>query len=128
MDTKAIQPPKHKARRNGAAPQSSLSAIAQKVPPQVKQLEKRAEVGLKKAASAASALARKHPAVAAGALVGAGLLVGVAADRVFRHKPTVREVVMGAIERGAAKVSKRLATTAAAGLSAGKASARRALR
>lgn len=124
MDTKLIEAAKHKTKRNGAR----LSAVVQKMPAQAKQLEQRAEVGLKKAANSASALAKKHPAVAAGALVGAGLLVGVAAQRAFHHEPTVGEVVMSAIRRSASKVSKRLATTASATLSAGKTSARRALR
>lgn len=126
MDTKLIESAKQKSKRNGAGP--SLSAVVQKVPAQAKQLEQRAEVGLKKAANAASALAKKHPGVTAGALVGAGVLVGVVAQRALHHEPTVGEVVMGALKRSASKVSKRLATTASAGLSAGKASARRALR
>lgn len=127
MDTKLIESAKNKAKRNGARP-SSLAAVAQKVPAQAKQLEQRAEVGLKKAAHSATALAKKHPAVTAGALVGAGVLVGVVAQRALHHDPTVGEAVMSAIKRSASKVSKRLATTAAATLSAGKSSARRALR
>ncbi len=127
MDTKVIESAKRKVQGNGVRP-SALSAAAQKVPAQAKKLEQRAEVGLKKAANAASALAKKHPAVTAGALVGAGVLVGVAAQRAFHHEPTVGEVVMSALKRSASKVSKRLATTASAGMSAGRARARRALR
>lgn len=132
MENKVIESVKRKVQNGTRGP--ALSAL-KKVPPQMKQLEKRAgeelkkaEGSLKKAASSASALAKKHPAVTAGALVGAGVLVGVAATRALQHEPTVGEVVMSALKRSASKVSKRLATTASAGLSAGKASARRALR
>ena len=132
MENKVIESVKRKVQNGTRGP--ALSAL-KKVPPQMKQLEKRAgeelkkaEGSLKKAASAASALAKKHPAVTAGALVGAGVLVGVAAAKAFHHEPTVGEVVMSALKRSASKVSKRLATTASAGMSAGRARARRALR
>jgi hypothetical protein len=119
METRVTAPTKRKVRQS--------PSVVEKLPAQAKQLEQRTEVGLKKAA----ALVKKHPAVTAvtaGALVGAGVLVGVVAQRAFHHEPTVGEAVMGAIKRSASKVSKGLSTTAAAGLSAGKATAKRALR
>lgn len=120
METRVTAPTKRKVRQS--------QSVVEKLPAQGRQLEQRAEVELKKAAASASALVKKHPAVTAGALVGAGVLVGVVAQRAFHHEPSVGEAVMGAIKRGASKVSKRLSTTAAAGLSAGKATAKRALR
>jgi hypothetical protein len=132
MDNKVIESVKRKAQNGTRGP--ALSAL-KKVPAQVKQLEKRAgeglkkaEGGLKKAARSAGALAKKYPGATAGALVGAGVLVGVAATRALHHEPTVGDVVMSALKRNAAKVSKRLSSSAAAGLTAGKARARRALR
>ncbi|MDP3236084.1 MAG: hypothetical protein Q8N26_25070 [Myxococcales bacterium] len=132
MDNKVIESVKRKVQNGTRGP--ALSAL-KKVPAQVKQLEKRAgqelkkaEGGLKRAARSAGALAKKYPGATAGALVGAGVLVGVAATRALHHEPTVGEVVMSALKRNAAKVSKRLATTASAGMSAGRARARRALR
>lgn len=80
---------------------------------------------------AASALVKEHPAataVTAGALVGAGVLVGVVAQRALHHERTVGEAVMSAIKRSAAKVSKQVSTAAAQRVSAGKAGARRGFR
>lgn len=126
MEPRVIEPPKQKAPSNG--PTSASSAIAQKVPQQLKQLEQRAEARLRSVASTVGALAKQHPAVTAGVLMGAGVVVGVAAQRALHREPTVGEAMMGALKRGTSKVSKRLATTVSAGLSAGRASARRALR
>jgi hypothetical protein len=123
MDTRVTAPTKRKVRQS--------PSVVEKLPAQAKPPEQRAEVELKKAAASAGALVKKHPAVTAvtaGALVGAGVLVGVVAQRAFHHEPTVGEAVMGALKRSASKVSKRLSSTAAAGLSAGKATAKRALR
>ncbi len=48
-------------------------------------------------------MVKGHPMASAGALLGAGVLVGVAAQRALGHKPTVGEVVMGALRSNAAK-------------------------
>jgi hypothetical protein len=113
-----------KGRKNLPAAKPALA----KSQGRLKQLEQRAEAGLMKAASAAGGLARKHPAAAAGLLLGAGGLVGAAAQRAFRHEPTVGEVVLKALKRTGARLSNGVASAAATGMSAGKTRARRALR
>lgn len=104
-----------------------VTALA-KAAPLGKRLARRAKTGLEEAAGAAETLAKKHPAVTAGLLLGAGGLVGVAAERALHRDPTVREAVVKAIKRGAASASKRVASAAANGLSASKTGLRRALR
>lgn len=120
MQTRAIEQVQRKVKARSA----KVSTTIQKVPAQAKQLEQMAEASLKKAAASASTLAKKYPAAAAGALVGAGVLVGVVATKALHHEPTVGELVMGAIKRGTSRASKQISKTAAAGVRAGKRSLR----
>jgi ElaB/YqjD/DUF883 family membrane-anchored ribosome-binding protein len=76
------------------------------------ELEKTAAAGLGRAAKATGTLAKQHPLVAAGVLVGTGVAVGVAAQRALHHKPTLGEVVMNTLSSSASRASKRADATA----------------
>ncbi len=78
-------------------------------------LEKGAAAGLRNATKATGALAKKHQLATAGVLVATGVLMGVAAQRALRHKPTVGETVMDALSGGAARASRRAGVTAQRG-------------
>jgi hypothetical protein len=114
-------------RKTGKGVAVSASRV-ERASTDVKRLERGAETRVKRAVGVASGFATKHPAVAAGALLGAGALVGVAAQRALHHEPTLGEVVLRVLKRGASRVSKQVATTASSGLRMGKARAKRALR
>lgn len=93
-----------------------------------KSLARKAKAGLEQVTGAAETLAKEHPAVAAGLLLGAGGLMGLAAERALHRDPTVGEAMVKALKQGAATASKRVASAAARGLSASKTGLRRALR
>ncbi len=76
----------------------------------------------------AAALAKRHPVATAGAALGAGVLLGVAAQRALRHKPTVSEVLLESISKRASGASKRLTKVASAGFKVAKSRARRAMK
>ncbi len=48
-------------------------------------------------------LVKGHPLASAGAMLGTGVVVGVVAQRVLRHRPTVRETVLGALRSETAR-------------------------
>lgn len=76
------------------------------------ELEKSAAAGLGRAAKVAGSLAKQHPLITAGVLVGTGVVVGVAAQRALHHKPTLGEVVMDTLSSSASRASKRTDATA----------------
>jgi hypothetical protein len=76
----------------------------------------------------ALALAKRHPVATASAALGAGVLIGVAAQRALRHTPTVGEVVLDSLAKRASKVSRQLRSAASAGLKVAKTRARQAVK
>lgn len=112
---------------NGTAA-AALSDLTQRIPAEAKRLEKQAVVGIKKATSATLELAKKHPYLTAGVLVGAGVAVGVGLQRALHREPTFGELLLRGLKRGASGATKRIANTAMSGLSMGSHRARRALR
>jgi hypothetical protein len=105
----------------------SAGSLAKPAAPKA-SLRRRTEASLKKATGAAETFAKKHPAVVTGLLLGAGGLVGAAAGRALRRDPTVGEVMVKALKRGATTAGQQVASAAAGGLRASKSGLRRALR
>jgi ElaB/YqjD/DUF883 family membrane-anchored ribosome-binding protein len=64
----------------------------------------------KQVARASEAFVKDHPAVAAGALVGVGVLVGAVAHRALRREPSLGEVLGRELARRAKEVSKAVAS------------------
>jgi hypothetical protein len=61
---------------------------------------------VRRAAQRTARLAKDHPAVAAGALVGVGMLVGAVAQHALRKPPSLGEVLMKTLSSRAGKASK----------------------
>ena len=83
-----------------------------------------AQTGLKRAQK----VVKDHPLASVGTLIGAGVLVGVAANRAMRHSPSVGEVVADALSLRANKASKSLANSARKSIKKATSSVRRALK
>lgn len=82
--------------------------------------------GLKRAMNSTKKVVKDHP-VAVGALVGASVLVGVAASA-MRHNPGLGEAVADAITSRAARAQKQLTNVTRKGLKKATSSVRRALK
>jgi hypothetical protein len=91
-------------------------------------LEEGAVAGLSSMTRSATSVIREHPLASAGVILGAGVLVGMATQHLFRHRPTVSEVVMDALRSGASEASRKLTMAAESGLHAVEHSARQAMR
>ncbi len=69
----------------------------------------------KQVARASEAFVKDHPAVAAGALVGVGVLVGAAAHRALGREPTLGELLSRTLSRRAKEVSTAVASASRQG-------------
>lgn len=71
---------------------------------------------VRRAAQSTARLAKAHPAVAAGALVGVGMLVGAMAQAALRKPPSLGEVLMKTLSGRAGKAGKVVSRAAGQGL------------
>jgi len=69
----------------------------------------------------------KHPLAIGGTILGAGILVGIAAHRALAHQPTVGEVVKRVVKNQAIKISKKLVRSATSSVDKAAKSALKAL-
>ena len=67
-----------------------------------------AKRGAKGAAHTSSAFVKEHPVVAAGALAGVAMVVGVIAERTLHHEPTLGELVKSTLKGSAKGLSKAI--------------------
>jgi hypothetical protein len=95
---------------------SALNEKATQLGKAIVVLERDTATRLKRATKATGAVVSAHPLASAGLFVGAGVLVGIAANAALRHKPTVAEVVADALRSGAADAAHQVSAAANRGL------------
>lgn len=73
-------------------------------------------------------LMKDHPIASAVTLLGAGVLAGVIADKVFHHEPTVGELLLKSLKKKTAQASTSVANAASASIQRAGSRARKALK
>ncbi len=123
-----------KTASNAKTAVAKKAALARRAPEmasaeltRVRGVAKRGLTRVTRAVKSTKAVIKKHPIASVGTLIGAGVLVGVAAQA-MRHTPTMGEQMAEALSLGASKATKSLASSARDGIKKAGSSVRRALK